>query len=93
MIASQVRSNRMLQTKHYSNGQLAVLMRDKDGEPLAELSVMRDSVELAPDEFIVKDYSENTDLAQELLKLKLFVPTDRFILIGPHLCPICRIST
>ena len=90
MMASQKRSNRMFQTKQYSNGQLAVFLRDNDGEPLAELSIMQDSVELAPDEFIFKDYSENSGLVQDLLDSKMVVPTDRFVLVGYHLCPVCK---
>ena len=90
MIARQKRSNRMFQTKHYSNGQLAVFMRDSDGQPLAELSVKIDSFDLAPDEFIFKDYSENSGLVQDLLDSKMVVPTDRFVLVGFHLCPVCK---
>ena len=90
MIAGQKRSNRIFQTKRYSNGQLAVHMRDNDGEPLAELSVRQDSIELAPDEFILKDYSENSDLVQDLFDSKIVVPTDRFVLVGFHLCPVCK---
>jgi hypothetical protein len=61
-------------------------------EPLAELSIKYNSVELAPNEFILKDYPENEDLAQEFFKSGLFTPTDRFVLIGSHFCPICQIS-
>jgi len=91
MIASQKRSNRMFKTKHYSNGQLAVFLRDNDGEPLAELSVMQDSVDLAPDEFILKDYSENSEVVQDIFDLEIFTLTDRFVFVGTHLCPVCRV--
>ncbi len=91
MIAGQKHSNRTVQTKQYPNGQLAIFMRDDDGAPLAELSLTHEAVELAPDEFILKDYSENLELAQELLELELIVSTDRYVLIGTHLCPICKV--
>ena len=42
--------------------------------------------------FIKKNYSENSIIAQEFLDSKAFTPTDRFILIGAHLCPICQIN-
>ena len=57
------------------------------------ISIMCDSVELAPDEFILKDYAENKDIAQKFFGLGKIIPTDRFILIGSHLCLICQINS
>lgn len=79
--------------KHYSNGQLAIFVYNFKDEPLAELSIVCNSVELAPDEFILKDYSENKNLAQKLFESELIIPTDRFVLIGSHLCLICQINS
>jgi len=93
MISDQIDFKKELHKDCYSNGQLAVYVHDNNGEPLAELSIMHDSVELAPNEFVLKYYSENEDLAQELLKSHLIVPTNRFILVGSHLCPICEVGT
>ncbi len=93
MITNQINSERIIRIKCYDNGQLAVFVHDNSGKPIAELSIMYDSVELAPNEFILKDYSENEDLAQSYFESKLFVPTNRFILIGSHLCPICQIES
>lgn len=78
--------------KHYLNGQLAVCVNNHNGEPIAELSINKNSVELASDEFILKDYSENSKIAQDLLDSKILISTDRFTLIGTHLCPVCRIT-
>ena len=47
------------------------------------------SVQLAPNEFILKDYSENEDIANELIELGLIKFSKRFVLIGSHLCPVC----
>ena len=80
MINNQITSERILCIKRYDNGQLAVFIHDNSGKPIAELSIMYDSVELAPNEFILKDYSENENLAQSYFESKLFVPTNRFIL-------------
>ena len=91
MIANQLNSSRNLHLSRYSNGQLAVYIRGFSFEPIAELSIMHDSVELAPNEFILKDYSENEDLVQDCYESKLFSATQRFVLIGSHLCPICQI--
>ena len=93
MINTQIAVNSKLQKRHYSNGQLAIFAFNYNDEPLAELSIMYDSVELALDEFILKDYSENKDLAQKFFELGVLIPTDRFILIGSHLCLICQITS
>ena len=92
MINTQIALNGKLQKKHYLNGQLAIFVYNYDDEPLAELSIMCDSVELAPDEFILKDYAENESLAQQFFESELIIPTDRFILISSHLCLICQIN-
>ena len=93
MINTQIALNRKLQKKRYSNGQLAIFVYNFNNEPVAELSIMCNSVELAPDEFILKDYSENENLAQKLFESELIIPTDRFVLIGSHLCLICQINS
>ena len=93
MIKTQRDLKIQLHTTQYSNGQLAVYIKDYIGHPIAELSIMNNLVALAPNEFILKDYSENKELAQELLDTKLFMPTDQFILIGSHLCPVCQINS
>ena len=78
--------------KKYPNGNLAVFIENCDGEPLAELSVNTESVDLNPNEFILKDYSENSPITHILLESEKIIPTDRFILIGSNLCPICKIA-
>ncbi len=93
MINTQIALNRKLQKKHYSNGQLAIFVYNYNNEPLAELSIKCNSVELAPDEFILKDYAENKDIAQQLFESELIIPTDRFVLIHSHLCLICLIKS
>ena len=93
MINTQIALNSKLQKTHYSNGQLAIFAFNCNDEPLAELSIMCNSVELASDEFILKDYAENKNFVQKLFDLELIIPTNRFILIGSHLCLICQINT
>jgi len=92
MIKNQIDFKKDLYKKQYPNGQLAVFVHDYSGEPIAELSIMQDSVELSPNEFILKDYSENKEIVRELLESNLLLPTNRFILISSHLCPICQIA-
>ena len=91
-ITGQLNFRKKLQISRYGNGQLAVNIRGFSGEPIAELSIIFDSVELAPNEFILKDYSENEDIVQECYESNLFFATNRFVLIGSHLCPICRLA-
>ena len=93
MINTQIALNGNLQKKHYSNGQLAIFVHNYNDEPLAELSIKCNSIELAPDEFILKDYAENKKLAQKFFESGLIIPTDRFILIGSHICLICQIKS
>jgi hypothetical protein len=75
----------------YPNGQMAVFYKDFESFPIAELSLMNDSVELDQNEFILKDYSENSELIENLLSHEIIMPTDRFVLIEGHICPICKL--
>ena len=93
MMQTQMIFGKKLQTKRYSNGHLGVFVQEHDGEPIAELSIMNESTELAPNEFILKDYYDNAQITQEHLIQKRLIPTDRFVLIGSHLCPICQIGS
>ncbi|GAG95288.1 unnamed protein product [marine sediment metagenome] len=93
MINTQITLDTKLQKKRYSNGQLAIFAFNHNDEPLAELSIKCNSVELAPEEFILKDYSENRAIAQKFFETGIIKPTDRFILIGSHLCLICQINS
>jgi hypothetical protein len=92
MIQSAMITETNLHTKNYLNGQLRVFLQNYDGEPIAELSIMNDSTELASNEFILKDYSENEKITEDLFIHKRVVPTNRFVLIGSHLCPICQVK-
>ncbi|MFO7796186.1 MAG: hypothetical protein ACQERB_05395 [Promethearchaeati archaeon] len=82
-----------LNLKKYPNGQLAVFIKDEDGFPIAEISILADSIDLNENEFIYKDYSEYNNLSQELLDSNVIKPTNRFVIIGSHLCPICVIPS
>ncbi len=93
MMQNQIEIKINLKTKRYLNGQLAVFVQEISGEPLAELSLMNNSVELEEDEFILKDYTENKELVNHLIKLKVIKSINRFVLIGSHLCPICQIAS
>ena len=78
--------------KKYQNGQLAIFVNGSDGEPIAELSINDYSIDLASNEIVLKNYSENSQIAKDLLESEVLIPTDRFLLIGTHLCPICEVA-
>ena len=92
-IADQFSAKRKLLINRYSNGQLSVSIQEDNGEPIAELSIMNNSIALAPNEFILKDYSENEYVVQQYYDAEVIIPTGRFVLIGSHLCPICQIES
>ena len=92
LIKNQIYSEGTITKKKYKNGLLAVFLNDRKGESVAELSINDDSIELDFNEFVLKNYSENSEIAQSLLDSKLIIPTDRFVLIGSHLCPICKVA-
>ena len=93
MIRNKKNFEEQLHLNRYYNGQLAVFVLSNRKEPIAEISIKHDSVELAPNEFILKDYSENKGLVSKFLETGLINPTNRFILVGSHLCPICQICS
>ena len=81
----------IIRTKYYPNGQLAVYYQDTNGEPIAELSINEDSIQLDSDEIILKNYSENAKIAKDFLDSEILLPTERFVVIGSYLCPICKV--
>lgn len=63
----------------YGGGELAIILKCEDGEPLATLSVnmykpdcSQSSADLPPDCFYMKCWSENEELAQEAAECGLF---------------------
>ena len=91
MIEIKPEFNGKFSLQTYPNGQMAVFYQDFDNFPIAELSLMDDSIELDQNEFILKEYSENSELIEYLLKSEVIIPTDRFVLIKGRLYPICML--
>ena len=91
MIEIKPEFNGKFSLQTYPNGQMAVFYNDFDNFPIAELSLMDDSIDLGSNEFILKDYSENSELIENLLKREVIIPTDRFVLIEGQICPICKL--
>lgn len=69
-----------LETANYQNNDaLAVQLIDaEDGSVFATVSVnLPESSELPPDEFYLKNWSENEEIAMELIKLGVIIPTGK----------------
>jgi len=67
---------------HYMNGGLFVGLVDEEG-PYADVSVnLPESANLPPDEFFLKNWSENEDLANALIKSGMIVPTGKQASMG-----------
>jgi len=79
-----------LATGRYAHGgRLAVLLTDaSDGEDYATLSINKDGLDLADDEFLFKTYSENEGLLEELIRVGAVEHTGRMTDLGP----ICRLA-
>jgi hypothetical protein len=62
---------------HYMNGALFVGLVDEEG-PYADVSVnLPESKDLPQNEFFLKSWSENEELANELIKSGMIVPTGK----------------
>jgi hypothetical protein len=59
--------------RRYANKRLAIRAVNRDGEPLATLTVNLPEIELAPGEIIIKDWSENEGALETLDRAGLIV--------------------
>ncbi|MBN1802590.1 MAG: hypothetical protein JW891_13845 [Candidatus Lokiarchaeota archaeon] len=81
----------ILRKRYYPNGQLAIFLRTDAGEALAELSISCDEIYLEEGEFVLKDVPENAHAIELLIEEGEFCLTDKFVLIGSRIYPVCRI--
>ena len=83
-----------VETTRYSNGNLAVLLKDEYGYPLTKLSTSLDcDIELAENQFFAKTYSENAEIAEDALASGLFKQTTISVKNGWMTYPIWEIIT
>src|SRR5271157_4263447 len=79
----------------YPSGHLSLFLEDARGQPMAALSVEVVDADLATNEFILKDYSENQiiirQITRQLTGAGTIRSTGRFIEVGRCLCPIFEI--
>jgi len=77
-------------SKKYQDGKPAILVMGEDGIPYATLSTNVD-VDLEPGEVLIKNYSENTNLANIVLSKGWFTDTGKRVESGFVQIPIWRI--
>jgi len=74
----------------YGNNRTAVIVNDSDGQQYAVLSVNIPEADLEDGEFIVKNYSENQDIARSVFKTGWFVDTGKKVRTGFVEVPVWR---
>jgi hypothetical protein len=82
----------VLESSHYPNDRMALVLRSDDGEPQAVLTLNIPNVVLQPDEVIVKDYSENEGTLQALIRANIVQPAHRHVASGFVVHPICLLT-
>ncbi len=80
-----------LRTGRYASGDLSLNIIDRDGSPVAELSLDLPGVVRSPNEIILKVYGENQEIAARILTAKVLDPTPRHVLFGGCFCPVCKV--
>jgi len=56
-------------TYYNNNGKKAIQLIDhEDGSPVAKATINIDGIEVKPDQIIIKNYGENTGMAEALIK-------------------------
>lgn len=80
-------------TSKYNDGNLAVLLNDEFGSPIAKLSVNLPDCDiyLAENQFFAKTYSENAEIAEDALASGLFKQTTISVKNGWVTLPIWEI--
>lgn len=82
-----------VQKGRYTNGRTALQLVDADdGEPVATATVNLPEVELAPDEVLVKSYSENTGMLEALEEAGIVRPTGEWVESGFVRVQKCRLT-
>ena len=78
--------------RRYRNGRTALQLVDaEDGEPVANATVNLPEVDLAEDEVLVKDCSENEGMLAALTAAGAVEPTGRVVVSGFVTVPVCRL--
>lgn len=86
--------NCTVERHRYQNGRVALqLITHDDGfpEPVATATVNVPDCDLADDEVIIKDYSENRGILDILIGAGIVYPPERYARLNHVEVPICRL--
>jgi hypothetical protein len=82
----------LFKEKYQDNGRTALQLRvKKTGEPMGTATVNIANVSLAPDEVLIKDYSENEGMLDALIAAKVVERTGRKATSGFTAVDVCRL--
>lgn len=74
----------------YSNLRVAMWANDDDGLPIVKLTVNAPYIELGESEVIIKNYSENEGVLEDLIEMKVVEPIKE-IIVGFETCKVCKV--
>ena len=80
-----------VQFKQYFNGRTAIQLNDiEDGAPVAVATVNVPSEDIADNEVVIKDYSENAGIVGVLIDGEIIKPPHQYIRVSEYvICPVC----
>jgi len=80
-----------VQKEYYGNGRVALLLNDRYGENIAIATINVPDQIIAPNEVIIKDYSENKGITEALIAAKVISLTGKVVKLPYAQVPICRL--
>lgn len=69
-----------------------IYLYDANEQPICRLDVKINNKLIERDEFVLKNYAENSAIAAELLDKGILKHTGKYIYLSGRLCPICKIN-
>jgi hypothetical protein len=80
-----------IQISQYNNHNPALLINSPTGERLMTASVNLPQIILRPDQICIKDYSENTGILNELIRLNIVSQPEFYVTSGFVDVPVCQL--
>jgi len=82
----------VVKTQYVENDRIALVLEDvNDGATVATATVNIPNVDLAPDEVLIKNYSENDGMLNTLINAGIVEKSDRKVCNGFVTIPICKL--
>lgn len=80
-----------VQKEYYGNGRVALLLNDRYGENIAIATINVPDQIIAPDEVIIKNYSENKGIVEALVAANVISLTEKVVYLPYTQVPICKL--